>query len=135
MADALTTQLYDGEHNVVFNMQDLSDGTGLALLKIIDVTTLKPNPRTHLVLWRVNYDVVGGQVVVYWEATVNTPLLIMKDALHSRKFNKYGGLKNNAGAGATGNVLISTSGFGADSSFSLTLEFKKGGQLSGVNAG
>lgn len=135
MADNVVTQIYDGAHNLVVNIQDLSDGTGLTLLKIVDVTTLNPNPGTHLVLWRINYDVKGGQVILYWEATTNELLVVMQDEEATREFGNYGGLKNNAGTGVTGNVLLSTQGFVANSSFSLSLEFKKGGPLPGPLTG
>jgi hypothetical protein len=135
MADLVVTQLYDGARNVVVNIQDLSDGTGLNLLKIINVALLVPNPGIYLKLYKVNYDVKGGQVILYWEATSDELLLLMQDEEATRDFSGFGGIKNNAGAGVTGNVLLSTQGFVANSSFTLNLEFKKGGPLPGVITG
>jgi predicted aconitase with swiveling domain len=43
-------------------------------------------------------------------------------------FEEFGGLKNNAGAGVTGDVLATTEGWGSGTkSFTVILEFKKHG--------
>ena len=132
MADAVTTQVYDGARNYVITIEDISDGTGVTGLKIVDVTTMTPNPGTHLVLWRADYDVgaVGG-VTLYWEGTPNKVLLAMEPAGIDRYAGTFGGLRNDA-LTPSGNVLLTTHGFVAGSTFSLTLEFKKGG-ITGFN--
>lgn len=134
MVDAVTTQVYDGDHNYVITVEDISDGTGLTALKIVDVTTMHPNPGTHLVLWKVDYDIgtLGG-VTLYWEGTPNKVLLALEPAGMDRDISRFGGLRCDASA-ATGNVLVSTHGFTNQSTFSITLEFKKGG-LTGFTGG
>ncbi len=127
MADAVTTQVYDSVRNYVITANDISDGTGLNLVTLVDVSTMTPNPGEHLVLWRADYDVgdVGG-VTLYWEGTPNRVLLAMEPGGVDRYVGTFGGLRNDA-LTPTGNILISTHGFVAGSTFSLTLEFKKGG--------
>ncbi len=127
MVDSVTTQAYDGDHNYVITVNDISDGTGLTDLKIVDVTTMNPNPGTHLVLWDIDYDVgAAGGVTLYWEGTPSKVLLALEPAGLDRYAGTFGGLRNDA-QGATGNVLVSTHGFTSQSTFSLTLKFKKGG--------
>jgi hypothetical protein len=126
MADTVTTQTYDGAHNFVITMNSLSDGTGETLVKKVDVTTMNPNPTTHLVLWRCSYNIQAGSVELYWEGSPNKILLSLSGSMTDREFRRWGGLRDDA-LTPTGNVLLSTIGFAANSGYSITLEFKKGG--------
>ncbi len=134
MVDAVTTQVYDGDHNYVVTVNDISDGTGLLDYLLVDVSTMSPNPGTHLVLWNVDYDIgAAGGATLYWEGIPNRVLLALEPAGLDRFAGTFGGLRNDAAA-ATGNVLVSTHGFTNQSTLSLTLYFKKGG-LSGFTGG
>jgi hypothetical protein len=127
MADAVTTQQIDGAHNVILFLNNNSDGTGETLVRKIDVTTLIPNPRTTLRLWRAAWGITGnGQVVLYWEGTPNRVFLVASAAGTEFFYGKYGGIKNDA-VTPTGNVLLSTGGFVVNNGYHLMLEFKKGG--------
>jgi len=128
LPDAVSSQLYDGARNVVVHLNNVSDGTGQTNALIVDVSTLTPNPTTHLALWRASFSIRGGGVIISWDATVDQQLLFMGDGGPGElDFSPWGGLWNNAGAGVTGDVLLSTVGFAANSGYSITLEFKKGG--------
>lgn len=127
MADTVTTQLYDGARNVVVHLNNFSDGTGETAVTKVTVANLNPNPTTHLVLWRCSYDIKGGGVELYWDATADKLLLSMSGQMTDRDFSRWGGLRNDAGAGITGDVQLTTTGFMPNSGYSITLEFKKGG--------
>lgn len=129
MADAVTSQIYDGTDHVVVHLNNLSDGTGESAVLKVDVSTLVPDPTTHLVLRRCSYDVKGGAVELFWDAAADKLLLLMSGQMTDRDFSNWGGLKNDAGAGITGDVLLTTVGFVANSGYSITLEFKKGGPI------
>lgn len=128
MADTVTTQTYDGERNVTVILNNLSDGTGETLVKKLDVTTLHPNPAAHIKLWRAFHDVTDGEVILYWEGTPNRLLATLSSASPDLDFSRTGGLIDDATSG-TGNVLLSTVGFVQNSSYTIRLEFKKGGTL------
>lgn len=134
MADSVTTQVYDGDRNYVVTVNDISDGTGLLNYLLVDISTMNPNPGTNLVLWDIDYDIGDtGGVILYWEGIPNRVLLALEPAGLDRYAGTFGGLRNDAAA-ATGNVLVSTHGFTSESTFSLTLFFKKGG-LRGFTGG
>jgi hypothetical protein len=68
----------------------------------------------------------GGEVTLYWQDDVNTPIL------HVSGGGEYDGAGNwvtihnpNASANATGNIGVKTRGAAANSSYSLVLEIRK----------
>lgn len=128
MADALTTQHYDGARNYTIKLVDISDGTGLSLVKVVDVTTMNPNPGVHLKVRKIQYTIHSGAVILYWEATTNVPIVFLAEGTDMLDFSKVyaGGYPNNAGTGVTGNILLSTVAFAANSGFSVELELLKG---------
>ena len=69
------------------------------------------------------------EVRLDWEATVNQRLLNFVGSGHTPDYKRFGGMPNNAGAGKTGKVLLSTQGWSASGllSFTMTLEFTKQG--------
>lgn len=126
MADVVTSQIYDGAHNVVLILSSNSDGTGETLVRKLDVSTLKPNPLSTLRLWRGTWDITSpGEVILFWEGTPNRPMIQASSASTNFNYGQFGGLKNDALA-PTGNVLLSSAGFAAASGYHLLLEFKKG---------
>lgn len=130
MADTVTSQIYDGAHNVVGHFTNLSDGTGEAAVTKIDVSTLVPDPDIHLVIWRVEYDVKGGGVQILWDAGADSQILFLSGASRMEDYRRFGGLRVPAGlAGATGDILFTTQGFMPNSGYTITLHCKKGGVL------
>jgi hypothetical protein len=128
MADAVSTNLYDGSRNVNLTYTDVSDGTGLALATMLNVSTLSPNPGVHLKIRRIKYSITNMVVTMYWAGTPNTPIAFLGEGEDILDWSKdySGGLPNNA-ATPTGNVLISASTIGsATAGFTITLECIKG---------
>lgn len=128
MADALTSQAYDGARNYQIKLVDVSDGTGFIAHKVVDVTTMTPNPGIHMKVRRIRYTIAGGSVLLLWEATTNVPIVWLATGTDILDFSKVyaGGYPNNGGTGATGNILLTTEGFGATSGFTIDLEIIKG---------
>lgn len=135
MADVVTSQLYDGARNVNLKLTNFSDGTGQAGVKVLDVTTLNPNPGTHLKLRRVRYSVTGMSVRLQWEATTPIDIVVIGSGEDILDFtNEYaGGFPNNGGTGVTGSILLTTVGAAAvgvtnpaGSSYTINLELIKG---------
>lgn len=130
MVDAVTTQLYDGARNVTVKLTNISDGTGEVLVKKLDVTTLNPNPGTHMKVKRVRYSVAAGGVALFWEGTPNTPIVTLAEGNGNFDFSKVFsvGYPDNASS-PTGNILLSTSGFVPGSAYTIELELVKGVSL------
>lgn len=110
----------DGPRNYIIKV-DGAGGDTLATL--VNVSTLDP-PCTKLRLLKLwyNFD-PAGTAELFWEATSNVSILNVfgsNDA--DMNFYRFGGIPNNAGAGVTGNVLLTTK---ATTPFSMVLHFLK----------
>jgi hypothetical protein len=128
MADAVTSQvILDGERLYVAKFTNISDGTGEAAALKIDVSTLARNAY-NLVCNGVKINKVLAQtsgmgVIILWDATVDAVCeTIPADVMYRMKYDEYGGLSNNAGAGVTGDVLFTTVGASTGDSYTIILE-------------
>lgn len=113
----------DGPRNLVIKV----DGTGAETnTKIVDVTTLSP-PCTTLSLASIVYSLAPAAVMqLLWEATADVVAWnLFGSGGVVAPFMLTSGIPNNAGAGVTGNVLLS--GGAASTNYSIYLEFLKNG--------
>jgi hypothetical protein len=127
MADTVTTQvLVNNTRNYVVKLTNLSDGTGESLVtKIAASSTFG----VHAKLWTVDYDVSGMTVQMFWKGTPNQPIGVFAGyATKGIEAGRFGGIWNNASS-PTGDVLLSTIGAAANSSYLLILEFRLGIQI------
>lgn len=115
MSNALTIQITDdGPRNVVAKIVAEADTSDFSGSKIIDVTTLSATiPPTNLVrIDEIQYSVQDGwYVFLLWEATTNKRIINLNGRGIFPVGPNYGGLQNDAGAGRTGNILLSTAGY------------------------
>lgn len=116
--------LEQGPRNLVLNV--LCTAAPDAAFLLVDVSTLSP-PCDEVRLDCVNYDAAVGTVAtLLWDATTDVPFLTLSEGNgHTRKFSKVGGITNNAGAGVTGDVLLTTAGVSATAPISMVLHFVK----------
>lgn len=124
MADAVTTQtIVDGARNTVIKLTNLSDGTGEAAVKKVDVSTLLGAP-SAVSIRKVHYSVTGMVATLLWDADTDVRILdLAGDGWFD--FTDFGGLPNNAGAGVTGDILLTTTGHSSGDSYSIILELTK----------
>jgi len=124
MADAVSSQtLVDGSKTTVMKFTNLSDGTGeLAVVKV-NVSALIP-PATLVDIQEIWYSVVGMVVTLLWDATTDVRIFELSDSGYM-DFSVFGGLKNNAGVGVTGNILFTTTGHSIGDSYSIILLMRK----------
>lgn len=120
MADTVSTQtLIDGQRDLVVKLTNLSDSTGESAVKKVDVAS-----GTVLKLMRVYYSVNGMVASLFWDADTDVRLLdLAGDGDHD--FRDFGGIPNNAGAGVTGDVLLTTTGAASGDSYWIILWFHK----------
>lgn len=84
-----------------------------------------------LILDRIQFAIEDGlECRLAWDATAPTRIVELTGR-GTEKYDRFGGLPNNSGAGRTGKILLSTEGWAAAKilSFTLVLTLKKQGTL------
>lgn len=133
MANVVTQQiLEDGQLNHIVKVEMLLDTSDMAETVIIDVSALSSMGDLQGACSRVNikriiYDIEDTLTVnLFWDAIADVSIwrLVGRGVIDLKK---AGGLKNNAGAGVTGDVSFTTQGWsgGAILAASFTIECTK----------
>lgn len=132
MADAVNTQtIENGPRNLVMKFTNVSDGTGESAVVKVDASTFTPALTTSLKVRRIEYNITGGAVRMLWDATTDVTFAYLT-GYGNLDLTDTQGIVNNAGAGVTGDILFTTSGFiaaGASnpaSGYTITLFMVKG---------
>ena len=129
MADPTFTiqTIVDGPRNCVIKGTFVSAGADQAPVTLVDVSILNPPAGTQLKVKRVSYSIYpSGQVRLQWDAPPDAVDLMVLDGADHVKMRQFGGIWNNGGVNANGNILISTQGFTIGSSYTVILEMVKG---------
>lgn len=117
MANAITKQtLHDGQRNLVVKCQIVGDGVEgeYADQLLIDMSAYS-GPPTVLKITRIWAMLNGFSATLEWDATTNVDILSIPDGDEvDQDYKEIGGLANNAGTGVTGDILIDTTGLGAE---------------------
>lgn len=128
MANTVETQtILDDPRNLVVRVHLDSDGASgeLSAVKIIDASTYSP-AFTDCSLVGVQSNLIGFTAELIWDATANVHAWVCPDYEQRQDFSDFGGIPNNAGAGKTGDMLITTNGFtAAGDTGHIILRFKK----------
>lgn len=125
MADVVTSQVtVDGDRNYVITLTNLSDGTGEAAIKKVDIQTMHPIP-TSLRLEKVEGDVAGMNVALLWGASSKVKFLELSNSQVDMDMCEEGGLPDPKAAGTDGCVYLTTANQVSGSSYTLHLHFKK----------
>lgn len=121
MADTVTSQtLVNGSRNLVMKFTNASDGTGEAAVTKVDVSALG---YSDVKIDRIHFSATGMGVRLLWDATSDvTAFEIGAGETGTLDFCKFGGLTNNAGAGKTGDINLTTTGATNGDSYTLILE-------------
>jgi len=136
MADAVTSQtIVDTEKRVVMKFTNLSDGNGESAVKKVDVSALTASPsgaecaRVHITqIW---YAISGMRIDLEWDASSNVKALILgggvalEPTVGHLDFRSFGGIKNNAGGGITGDIDLTTLHHTNNDAYTIILELKK----------
>ena len=131
MADAVSSQtLVDTDKRTVIKLTNLSDGGGESAVKKVDVSTLSGAP-SRVTIDQIWYDIGGMRVQIDFDASTNVPALVLGGSAAAGNvqghldFRSFGGIKNNAGSGVTGDIDISTSGHTNLDHYTIILELRK----------
>lgn len=122
MANAVSSQvLIDGPRNYVLKWDVVLDTSDLAITDIIDPATFLGGAASTVAIERLEWIVEDGLAVyLWWDATADV-IIGRFTGRGEIKPARYGALNNNAGAGKTGKVQVSTQGWAASAVLSATL--------------
>jgi hypothetical protein len=133
MANVVATQiLEEGPRNAVVKITGVLDTSNYSIADIITVASLNcggtRGTPTALRIDHIDFSIADQlEVILWWKAT--SDLAILPIAGRGRmSFWNFGGLQNNAGAGKTGDIRMSTTGWASGTQvFSIVLELVKQG--------
>ena len=132
MANVVTVQtLHDGPAKAVVKVLFTIDTSNLAETVVVDPATLMIDQGYSVVPNRVTIEALQFAVdtrvalLLQWKATTNVDAYLCYDAAEV-DFSGFGGLRNNAGAGITGQLVAITTGWTAGAvSGSAVIEVNK----------
>mgnify|MGYP003640117032 FL=1 len=136
MADAVTSQtLADGDKIAVIKLTNISDGTGEASVKKVDVSALAANSAgaacAHATINQIWYDIGGMRVALEWNATTNVVAAVLGGSAAAGNvsgymdFRSFGGIKNTLASGYDGDIDLTTHGHTAHDHYTIVLEVSK----------
>ena len=137
MADTVTTQtLKDSASTWAVKLTNVSDGTGEAGVVKVSANSLIASDggsTQRLSINKIFWNVARGtsslqdpRVTLTWRGTSNTTIVTLTGSgTLDLTTNLQAPLTNNAGAGANGDILLTTTGFTASAGYTLILEGKK----------
>ena len=98
-----------------------SDVTDQSLL---DVSTLSGTPATVKIM-RIDSGSSDMDIDLLWDADANVAIMMLPIGENIYECSRFGGLRNNAGTGITGDILFTTRGAAADTEATIFLDLKK----------
>lgn len=123
---ALVSQtIHDGDRYLTIKIH-ITDNAGGEYTNgvLIDISALAASATT-LSINRLTASLTGFACALHWDATTNVDIIQLPEGEDIYDFTLHGGLTNNAGAGITGDILISTTGLAAGDEGTIILELKK----------
>lgn len=127
MSTATIQVIADNERNVTVKATLAMNAVEFADTLLVDISTLT-GTFTEVKIMAVQAGLEGFGVELIWDATSNVSILDIPGAGDfDQNYRKFGGLINNAGAGKTGDILISSSGAAVNLTGAIVLELRKRG--------
>lgn len=126
MSTLAAQTLQDGNRNLIVKLTGVMDVTNFSATLAIDVSTYSPAP-TEVRIDRIEWSMTDAvECQLYWDATTDVLITTLSD-VGVHEFKDIGGLINNAGAGKTGDIMISSTGAAASTFVTITLWMVKSG--------
>lgn len=123
---AASQTLVDGDKNVVMKFTNVFDAAvDESEVTKVDVSALNGAP-SEVRIDQVWFSTSGVAVRVLWDATADVDaLLLATDQTGCLDFRCFGGIKNNAGAGKTGDIQFTTIGAAIGDVYTVILHMSK----------
>ena len=131
MAATATQQIIsNGPRNLVLRYTIAGTTGDAAAVKLVDISALDSNLGLHdLRLDKASWSLTGFSLKLIWDSTTDRDLIELSSGWGKVDFTSVGGIYNNSGAGATGDVMFTTTGYTASGEGgSIVLSFKKKGR-------
>ena len=131
MADAVTSQtLFDGDKHVVMKFTNISDGTGESAVKKVDVSALNAdiygNTCNSVAIEKIWWQCIGMKVRLFFDATSDKFIIELGENQSGyHDYSEFGGIKNNAGSGKTGDIDFTTVGHSSADTYTIILKMRK----------
>ena len=131
MADAVTSQtLFDGDKHVVMKFTNISDGTGESAVKKVNVSALESdingNTCTSVAIEKIWWQCIGMKVRLFFDATSDAFIIELGENQSGyHDYSEFGGIKNNAASGKTGDVDFTTVGHSSADTYTIILKMRK----------
>ena len=131
MADAVTSQtLFDGDKHVVMKFTNISDGSGESAVKKVDVSALESdiygNTCTSVAIEKIWWQCIGMKVRMFFDATSDKFIIELGENQSGyHDYSEFGGIKNNAGSGKTGDIDFTTVGHSSADTYTIILKMRK----------
>ena len=131
MADAVTSQtLFDGDKHVVMKFTNISDGTGESAVKKVDVSALNSdiygNTCSSVAIEKIWWQCIGMKVRLFFDASSDKFIIELGENQSGyHDYSEFGGIKNNAGSGKTGDVDFTTVGHSSADTYTIILKMRK----------
>lgn len=120
------TILNDGPRNAVVLCTVIGDGSGEETAAVVvDASDLSGAPTNYNVIY-VHAVMAGLTGRLSFDATTDVPFLSLADTNNIVDWKCFQGVRNFAGAGKTGDILLTTNGLGAGDSASIIVQIIKG---------
>jgi hypothetical protein len=129
MSDGVATNvIINGRQNYVANFTNISDGTGEAAVKKVDISTLVGTDGVtvpiSLAIMEVEFVVSRGNVRIFHDATTDSNALNLAGSGFI-SFTDVGGLPDPKASGYTGDIMFTTNGMVSGDTYSIKLTLKK----------
>lgn len=128
MTDAVsTTVTYESASEIEVVCTNISDGTGESAVTKVDVSALTP-ACAEVSLTDIEFVTSGMAVRVLWDATADTVAFLVPSDQWGRvdfRESARGVLRNNSGAGKTGDVQFTTVGHSSGDTYWIRMRFRK----------
>ena len=123
MSDAVATKvLVNNGYDYIVSFTNISDGTGENAVVKIDVSALSPSA-TWVNIEKIWYSCYGMSVSILYDATTDDRMLLLQgDGVMD--FRDIGGLVNPTSAGATGDVIFTTTGHTSGDTYCIVMKCK-----------
>jgi hypothetical protein len=131
MADVVTSQtIQDGQKTAILKFTNVSDGSGEAAVKKVDVSALNANRAgeacTSVSVSRIYWATRGMGVNLEFDASTNVLLTgLPADSTGDEYYDLFSGIPNNAGSGVTGDIDLTTVAHSSGDTYSIILVLNK----------
>ena len=132
MADVVATQtIQDGARKAIFRFTNVSDGSGEAAVKKIDVSALTADPVSgascsKVTIEKIWYTTIGMGVKIFFDASTDVlAWQLNADYAETLDFSEFNGIPNNAGSGVTGDIMFTTVGHSSGDVYNVCMSVIK----------